>query len=272
MAFVEIDDAGEFVLNEAGEKNVIDEVSTASWEDVQSHIPEEFKDEKMWENVKDTPTLLKNYAHAQKKMGSSLSIPDENSTPEEINEFYGKLGRPETAEDYGVEFPELPEGNYWDDDAKNGFLNAAHTAGLNQTQVEQILGWYGDYSMDVNLKGDQAIQNTTVELKKHWGERFDGNIALTQRAVAKLGGVELQAVLDETGLGNHPDLIRAFHRAGKLMEEHGYVQGEVHGVSNRDSAKAEIARVMADKDHPYWKGQAEAMEKVQKLHELAYGD
>ena len=122
----------------------------------------------------------------------------------------------------------------------------------------------------MNLKGDQAISNTTEELKKTWGERFDSNIALTQKAVAKLGGVELQAILDDTGLGNHPDLIRAFHRAGVLMEEHGYVSGEVHGVSNRDTAKSEIAAVMADPKHPYWEGDPTSVKRMQDLHELAY--
>lgn len=279
MPYVEIDDQGEFVLDDAGEK-VFYEPPSTSWEAVKSEIPEEFQGEKMWENITDTSTLLKNYAHAQKRMGSSISIPGENSSPEEIQELYGKLGRPESAAEYGIEFPELPEGTMWDEEAKNGFLNAAHSAGLNKSQVEGILGWYGDYSKDVDMAGSQGIEKATQELKKTWGERFDANIGLTQRAVAKLGGVELQAVLDSTGLGNHPDIIRAFHRAGKMMEEHGYVQGEIQGVTNREAAKAEIASIYSDANHPFHHGMAHdprpidraAQDRMRQLHELAYGE
>ena len=95
-----------------------------------------------------------------------------------------------------------------------------------------------------------------------------------------MGGLELQTVLDTTGLGNHPDLIKAFFRAGKLMEEHNYIAGEVQGVTNRDSAKSEITQIYADSEHPYHQGMAHdprpidqsAQEKMRKLHELAYGD
>jgi hypothetical protein len=277
--YVEVDDAGEFVLNADGEKNVMD-VPPSSWESVKAEIPEEFKDEKMWENVPDTQTLLKNYAHAQKRMGSAVSIPGEGATDEERAEFLSKLGRPESPSEYGVEFPELPEGTMWDEEAQDGFLNAAHKAGLNADQVKGILGWYGEYSKDVDMKGERGIREVSDTLRKDWGERFDSNIALTQKAVAKLGGLELQTVLDTTGLGNHPDLIRAFFRAGKMMEEHNYIAGEVQGITNRDAAKSEIAQIFSDANHPYHHGMAHdprpidqsAQEHMRKLHELAYGE
>ena len=277
MAYAEINDNGEFVLDDAGEK-VMYEPPSNSWETVKSEIPEEFKDEKMWENIPDTGTLLKNYAHAQKRMGNSVNIPGEDASAEEKAEFFTKLGRPDSIEDYGVEFPKLPEGTVWDENAQNGFLQAAHNQGLSSKQVEGILGWYGEYQKDVGLAGDEAIGKVTEELTKEWGANFEGNVALAQKAVAKLGGVEFQAVLDETGLGNHPDLIRAMARAGRLMQEHNIISGEVQGVSNRDDAAGKLAAIYADPNHPYWDGAGNprpvnqaAQDEVRKLNELAYG-
>jgi hypothetical protein len=277
MAYAEINDAGEFVLDEAGEK-VLYEPPSNSWETVQTLIPEEFKDEKMWENVPDTETLLKNYAHAQKRMGNAVNIPGEDASAEDKAEFFAKLGRPESAADYEVEFPTLPEGTVWDEQAQNGFMQAAHEAGLNEAQVKGILGWYGEYQKDVGLAGDEAIGKVTEELTKEWGANFEGNVALAQKAVAKLGGVEFQAVLDETGLGNHPDLIRAMARAGRLMQEHNIISGEVQGVSNRDDAKTKLSAIYADSGHPYWDGAGNArpvnqaaQDEVRRLNEIAYG-
>jgi hypothetical protein len=82
MPFQEIDDQGNPVVDEEGKGNVIDDLG--SWDLVKGMIPEELQDEKLWENIQDTPTLLKNYAHAQKLQGQSVRIPGEDATPEDL--------------------------------------------------------------------------------------------------------------------------------------------------------------------------------------------
>jgi hypothetical protein len=39
------------------------------------------------------------------------------------------------------------------------------------------------------------------------------------------GSYELRQLLDETGLGNHPLIIRLFHNLSKTLKEDGVVKG-----------------------------------------------
>jgi hypothetical protein len=47
---------------------------------------------------------------------------------------------------------------------------------------------------------------------------------------------ELRTLLNESGLGNHPEIIRAFYRAGKAISEDGFVAGG-HKATDKGDAK-----------------------------------
>lgn len=54
-------------------------------------------------------------------------------------------------------------------------------------------------------------------MRQEWGRGFDARIEDAQRAVNRLGGDALKQVFNETGLGDHPALIRAFSDMGRLL-------------------------------------------------------
>lgn len=62
------------------------------------------------------------------------------------------------------------------------------------------------------VKADPVLKGTKP------GE-FEANIALANKAVVKFGGSELQKLLDSTGLGDHPVVVRLFYSIGKAMAE-----------------------------------------------------
>ena len=51
------------------------------------------------------------------------------------------------------------------------------------------------------------------------------------------GTPELRDVLNMTGLGNHPEIIRAFYRAGKAISEDAFVSGSPRRADDMDAAK-----------------------------------
>ncbi len=51
------------------------------------------------------------------------------------------------------------------------------------------------------------------------GANFDGNVQTMQRAMAKFGTPELKALLNTTGLGNHPAMAKLFLAVGKQIRE-----------------------------------------------------
>lgn len=63
--------------------------------------------------------------------------------------------------------------------------------------------------------------------KEIGGQEFDSNIQVARKAVERFGSGELKAFLEETGLGNHPAMVRAFYRIGKAIAE-----DSISGTSN----------------------------------------
>lgn len=51
------------------------------------------------------------------------------------------------------------------------------------------------------------------------GEGYKKNVELASRVIKRFGSESLVKALNETGYGNHPELVRAFTRIGKAMTE-----------------------------------------------------
>lgn len=73
--------------------------------------------------------------------------------------------------------------------------------------------------------------------KEFGGDKFDENLAVAKRALEKFGTPEFNAWLDRSGLGFHPELIRAFYRAGKAISEDGFVPGRAGNNAGQSIAQ-----------------------------------
>lgn len=61
--------------------------------------------------------------------------------------------------------------------------------------------------------------------KDFGGERFDQNLATAIKGVEAVGSPELRALLDETGMGSHPEIVRAFWKVGQLTADAPFATG-----------------------------------------------
>lgn len=69
------------------------------------------------------------------------------------------------------------------------------------------------------------------------GDKFDQNVAIAVKGLEKFGSPELKALLNQTGLGSHPEVIKTFHRVGKLISDAG-ITGEARpGAGNTLAAR-----------------------------------
>ena len=114
---------------------------------------------------------------------------------------------------------------------------------------------------------------TESVLKQEWGYDYDKKVAAADRALAVYGDDELRDLITNSSAGNNPAVIRFFARLGQEVTEDmaQNTQNNRLSVSPLD-AKDEIAKIMADGNHPYHKGDETAVEKVRQLHEKAYGN
>lgn len=60
--------------------------------------------------------------------------------------------------------------------------------------------------------------------KEFGGDGFKQNAELAKRVVDKFGSEAFKKALNDTGFGNHPEVIRTFVRIGKMMADDQFVQ------------------------------------------------
>ena len=101
--------------------------STSSWKD---SISEEYRVDPNIEKFTEIDALAKSYINATKMIGQDkVVIPNNNSTEDQWNEVYTKLGRPESADKYSLDVKS--EVVNLDEGAIKSFTENAHQLGLN---------------------------------------------------------------------------------------------------------------------------------------------
>lgn len=247
--------------------------------DWRTHIPQDMRDKGYWQPLKDADlsTVLKNYGHAQERLGRSITLPASEDDAEGWNKIYDKF-RPESPDKYDVSPPEF-EGFTWDNKALDGFKKAAHESGLSNKQVKNIMDWFSqDLQQKVETskqRGFEEVALTETKLKKEYGQDYDMNVALAKRASNVYFGNETT----EAWFDVMPEpIVRGLVKLGKQLAEDkvfGTNPPEMRGVTSKDQAKKKIAEIMSDRKHPYWSLQdtqekRNALQEVHDLHMIAY--
>lgn len=155
----------------------------------------------------------------------------------------------ETKTDAGV--PEkyvfaAPEGTEYDPEVLESFSGAAKEAGLTQDAAQKLIGKMAPALAARQADQVQAIHKEWLDSstadKEFGGEKLAENLGVARKALENFGSPDLRKLLDETGLGNHPEVIRFMYRAGKAISEDTFVGG-----STARAGAANPANVLYDK-------------------------
>jgi hypothetical protein len=226
----------------------------ATWKET---ISEEFRTNPNIEKFTEIDALAKSYINAVSMIGQDkVPVPNQNSTEDQWNEVYSKLGRPESPDKYKLEVNSdvVP----LDESAVKSFAENAHKLGLNNKQAQGILEYYKN-SMEGSAQQAQIDTETyqaqaEQELRKEWGRSFDENIKKAGAiAKANMDAEILDLTLsDGRRLGDHPAIIKGFANIANLMSEDKMIgTGEDNATSGRD-IETEISSLVNDRDGPYW--------------------
>ena len=140
-----------------------------------------------------------------------------------------------------------PEGAAaFDDSVIAQFSEVARELNLPQDAAQKVLDKMGPAIQARQAETIQAARNMWAESaksdKEFGGEKLTENLAVAKKALDTFGSPELRALLNESGLGNHPEMIRVLYRAGKAISEDRFVGagrgGKVAPKSNSDYASA----------------------------------
>ena len=242
-----------------------------SWKET---ISEEFRNDPNISKFTEIDALAKSYINATRMIGQDkVAVPNENSTDDQWNEVYSKLGRPESADKYNLEVKS--ETAPLDDTAIKQFAENAHQLGLNNKQAQGILEFYKN-SMEGSIQQarvdtETAQANAEQELRKEWGRSYDENIKKAG-AIAKANMSEdilNMELKDGTRIGDHPSVIKGFASIANLMSEDKLVSTESENVDRGTDYEAEISKLVNDRDGPYWnKGHPDHDKVVQQVFTL----
>lgn len=133
----------------------------------------------------------------------------------------------------------MPEGVQLDKTAADEFSAIAKELKLDQATAQKVA--------DVGAKMAQRQTEAHTKLVESWteavktdkeigGDKLAENLGVARKALEAFGTPELKDVLNATGFGNHPEVIKAFYKIGKAISEDRFVTGSAKGAET-DIAK-----------------------------------
>ena len=234
----------------------------STWKD---SISEEFRKDPNIEKFTEIDALAKSYINATRMIGQDkVVIPTNNSTEDQWNEVYDKLGRPESAEKYSL-----------DENAVKQFAETSHKLGLNNKQAQGLLEFYKQNmegtAQQAKIDKETAQAQAEQELRSEWGREFDTKVKqASSLAKANIKPEILDMTLSNgTRLGDHPEIIKGFAKIAGMMSEDKIVSTESESVQSNQSIQDEIDSIINDKASPYWhKGHPNHDKQVQQVYTL----
>ena len=242
-----------------------------SWKD---SISEEYRADPNIEKFTEIDALAKSYINATKMIGQDkVAIPNNNSTEDQWNEVYAKLGRPESPDKYEIDAKSdvVP----FDEGAIKSFTEQSHRLGLNNKQAQGILEFYKNAmegtAQQSKIDTETAQAQAEQQLRQEWGRDFEGKVKQAGAlAKANINSEVLDMQLqDGTRIGDHPEIIKGFAKIADMMSEDKIVATESENVNTVADIESEISTIINDTNGPYWnKGHPDHDKMVQQVYTL----
>lgn len=123
-----------------------------------------------------------------------------------------------------------PEGHVLDDGVIGKFSEVAKELNLPQDKAQKVLDVMAPAIAERQQAALQAMTSEWAETskadKEFGGEKLGENLAIAKTALDKFATPEFTKLLNDTGLGNHPEVLRVFYRAGKAISADTVVTGK----------------------------------------------
>jgi hypothetical protein len=183
----------------------------------------------------------------------ALRVPAQDAPKEAWDQFYKGLGRPESAEGYTLEKPQIPAGLRYDEGQEKWFRGLAYAAGLNQAQAKGIFDSWNKMQMDASQKSIEArkaaAKSATDSLKTEWGDKYEENWGRVREAYAQFipGGNQGQLFkkISAWGLDNDPDFLKMLKAIGDKIGPPRFVAPKGDRGSSSSESKWEFGGIKA---------------------------
>ena len=166
-------------------------------------------------------------------------VSDETPVESETSEQEAsKEGAPENYE-FNTQVADAPD--ELDPEVLTAFGDVAKELNLPQDAAQKVLDKVAPV---IQARQAKAIEQTKVEWanqsksdSEFGGESLTDNLDVAKASLDTFGTDALKSLLQETGLGNHPEVIRFMYRAGKAISEDSYVGNSEGAVGKSNVPK-----------------------------------
>lgn len=122
------------------------------------------------------------------------------------------------------------------------FKQLAAELKLSPETVQKLLDWEANIGLEERKKRSanrgEILQKWTTQTKEMFGPRYQHEVGRALRAVEQFGGAELRQLLDATGLGSHPVIVKTFHAISQQISEDCSVGAGSHKQTDKTFAEA----------------------------------
>lgn len=137
-----------------------------------------------------------------------------------------------------------PDGHTFDDGVMDAFKETAKGLNLTNEGAQAILD-------SVLPKMAEATKDRLDAHRTEWREQaknddefggsgFETNVKIANQALSRFASEEMKSLLHESGLGDHPEFVRAFYRIGKAISEDTILTGGQPGIQEEDLNDPEV--------------------------------
>jgi len=135
----------------------------------------------------------------------------------------------------------VPDGSQLSAEQVDKIASYAKEQGLSNEAAQKLLESQHEAISSIEAERQAQFKETVDAWKEqaqkdaeYGGDHFSRNVELAKRVVSRYGSEEFQRALDESGFGNHPELLRVFVRIGQAMGEDRLVTSAA-GASSQKS-------------------------------------
>lgn len=136
-------------------------------------------------------------------------------------------------EGQGAEAPvaydfKLPEGVELDTAVADEFKTVAADLKLAPESAQKVVDFYAKLQAQSAERFVKQVETWGEQVradKEIGGAKLDENLAVARKAVDTFGSDELKSLLNSTGMGNHPEVVKMMVKIGQAISEDKIVRG-----------------------------------------------
>jgi hypothetical protein len=195
------------------------------------------------QKITEQPTLLTGEQKTTEEQAGADAQPAEGEAAKE-GEGEQQQGAPEEYAEFTV-----PEGFELDQEVGAKFSEMARGLNLTQEQAQGLVGLQNELMQKYEDQRQESLTQALEAQRNRWadeirndpevgGAQFDSTVQTAMKAMQAFGSDDLRQLLNESGIGNHPAVVKLFHKIGKGMSEDTMVQPGTQSSTERPEPRA----------------------------------